>query len=636
MLERRLQSGSDPLLPQAEDQRSMSHLLYHAAIFAQFRARFRVLLPAVRPSQNCARAQFENWEMAPLPPLDDNLLARILPFVTEANAAMSCQNWKGYLYEALKLDMRTLARRCHCIRFMRRIGQEGSYRLAWTRTYDAWSSQGEQHIGKWSIDLDHILCETLEPETASETEMRYAPAGYQMAQGGYFEAADGSKAADWELPARTGKQCQAGYQVDVLLEVKGRDIWDFDALLNSEMLCRVGDVNGLPSTEGFIATGERIRLDQYFLDGPSILPAAQSLLEADAAVCCCGHCCAFARLSLVFRWQHEDGWVATEELTQEPWEVQYAHSVQWALSRLPAASMSTNMALQTGQERCLAIAATFGALCCGSVSVSVVTNFLARLERSRQCKKQALEAANRYIQDNNLAGAYMKRVKLEVEQEDLRQTKMTHMKQLHQLPEDIRQELFREARGRTLRAFNFFQHIQEDSAAEASLCSVAVDEVFHLPEDVVFRANVTSKGLFLVSGCAYSVAGGAGRSSTERSGKALGERPGWRQILLQKFSKRVAPRQVSDGLNGLRVPVSIDEAMSEQALWVMAWQHQGTLWATSNGAGVLLQTNEFYKILAEHPNILHHAVLHARDYVDHMNQLLRSGACCTDLPLPTE
>lgn len=57
----------------------------------------------------------------------------------------------------------------------------GSYKLAWTRTYDAWSSQGEQHIGKWSIDLDQIHCETLEPESSSETEMRYAPAGYKFA-----------------------------------------------------------------------------------------------------------------------------------------------------------------------------------------------------------------------------------------------------------------------------------------------------------------------------------------------------------------------------------------------------------------------------------------------------------------------
>ena len=59
-----------------------------------------------------------------------------------------------------------------------------SCRLAWTRTYDAWrpfckaciscevqndlreprSSQGEQHYGKWAVDMDHVCCETLEPK----------------------------------------------------------------------------------------------------------------------------------------------------------------------------------------------------------------------------------------------------------------------------------------------------------------------------------------------------------------------------------------------------------------------------------------------------------------------------------------
>ncbi|CAJ1364928.1 unnamed protein product [Effrenium voratum] len=175
--------------------------------------------------------------MSPLPPLDEVLHAKILGYVTEPKACVSCQSWKQYLYDALKLEPR--------IRFMQRVKENGSvtfcynavrplgedfeesvgytfnffsdgiYRLAWTRTYDAWSSQGEQHYGKWAVDMDHVCCETLEPKVqAEETEMRYAPAGFKFAvpleeilnaKGGYFQAKDGSRAAEWELPARTGK-----------------------------------------------------------------------------------------------------------------------------------------------------------------------------------------------------------------------------------------------------------------------------------------------------------------------------------------------------------------------------------------------------------------------------------------------
>ena len=35
----------------------------------------------------------------------------------------------------------------------------------------------------------------------------------RIAKGGYFQAEDGSKAADWELPARTGKLSQVKLSV---------------------------------------------------------------------------------------------------------------------------------------------------------------------------------------------------------------------------------------------------------------------------------------------------------------------------------------------------------------------------------------------------------------------------------------
>lgn len=41
-------------------------------------------------------------------------------------------------------------------------------------------------------------------------------------------------------------------QVNSVLEVQGRQPWDFEALFASgaDVVCRVGDVLGLPSTEG--------------------------------------------------------------------------------------------------------------------------------------------------------------------------------------------------------------------------------------------------------------------------------------------------------------------------------------------------------------------------------------------------
>ncbi|CAE7342588.1 unnamed protein product [Symbiodinium pilosum] len=120
--------------------------------------------------------------MAPLPSLDEDIdFFRVKGYVTEPKACLSCKPWKNYLYDALKLEAGSMNKQ-ESVGFNFQFFRNGTYRLAWTRTYDAWSSQGEQHYGKWHTVMDHVCCETLEPPVeAQETEMRYAPAGYKFA-----------------------------------------------------------------------------------------------------------------------------------------------------------------------------------------------------------------------------------------------------------------------------------------------------------------------------------------------------------------------------------------------------------------------------------------------------------------------
>lgn len=342
----------------------------------------------------------------------------------------------------------------------------------------------------------------------------------------------------------------------------------------------------------------------------------------------------------------EDGWVETEQLTSESWDVQYTRSVQWALSRLPASSMASNMALNTGLERALALIATFSVLSCGSASVSVITNLLAGLERSRQHKKNMLKAVSGYIHGHNLSRKHLNRVKHIVEREKMRQEKMNQLKFLQELPEQCRQVLQCEARGRILSILSFYKTIQEeDASAEVNLCSTAVSELFLLAEDEVFRANVQAKGLFLVSGCTYSVLSmerELGSPTTARSKRSTSDdvvprlrKSFWAKPFswLVKYATVVPSDVESPGSGVSQVRVSIEDPMSEQALWVKAWQHQGSLRAHTTGHGVLLQTKQFYKVLAEHPHSKCKAVGHARGFVGRMNECLLSEASITDLPI---
>lgn len=175
--------------------------------------------------------------MEPLPCLDEELQAKVLAFVTEPKASITCLTWKNKLYQTLHLELRARFNlQLHekgKVGFyygaVRPLGEDfeesasynfaflsnGTYKMQWTRTYDAWSSQTEQHFGAWHIFLDQVVCESLEPlEAVSDREVRYAPAGYKFqvpvndiikADGAYFQAPLGAAAAAWELPVRTGK-----------------------------------------------------------------------------------------------------------------------------------------------------------------------------------------------------------------------------------------------------------------------------------------------------------------------------------------------------------------------------------------------------------------------------------------------
>lgn len=168
--------------------------------------------------------------------MDDDIHAKILAYVTEHRASLSCLSWKKYLYDSLCLQ--------HRIRFnqkladgpviysynaVRPLGEDfeesvnynfefspgGTYTMQWARTFDAWSSQSEQHFGAWKFINDKILCETREPERkVSDREVRFAPAGYifsipiddiMSALGHYFQDRIGAPPKSWELAARLGR-----------------------------------------------------------------------------------------------------------------------------------------------------------------------------------------------------------------------------------------------------------------------------------------------------------------------------------------------------------------------------------------------------------------------------------------------
>jgi len=169
--------------------------------------------------------------------LEDDIHGKILAFVADHKAGVSCKEWKEFLYTSLyrqhrirfnrQLDKGSVIFSYNAVRPLGEDFEESvsynfafasshTYVMQWTRTFDAWTSQSEQQCGCWSIVEDQILCETHEPRRKiSDTEVRFAPAGFKFniaiddildSRGIYFQDKIGAPPKQWELIARTGRE----------------------------------------------------------------------------------------------------------------------------------------------------------------------------------------------------------------------------------------------------------------------------------------------------------------------------------------------------------------------------------------------------------------------------------------------
>lgn len=169
--------------------------------------------------------------------MEDDIHAKILAFVADHKAGVSCLSWRDFLYTSLYLQHRIRINRqldkgpvIFSYNAVRPLGEDfeesvsynftfaanHTYVMQWTRTFDAWTSQSEQQCGCWSIVKDQVFCETHEPRReVSDTEVRFAPAGFKFyvaidlildSRGIYFQDKIGAPPKSWELPARTGRE----------------------------------------------------------------------------------------------------------------------------------------------------------------------------------------------------------------------------------------------------------------------------------------------------------------------------------------------------------------------------------------------------------------------------------------------
>lgn len=346
----------------------------------------------------------------------------------------------------------------------------------------------------------------------------------------------------------------------------------------------------------------------------------------------------------------EDGWVTEKDLVSQSFGTQYLEAVQWALSRVPLSMMQQNIILKTGAERGLAIGASFVALGFGSVFISSITNTMADIQRRRERKKQLLQSVREYCSSHHISASHAMRIKSFVEREHSRKkTLKAHLELLETLPQDMLRELFHEARSSTLESHVFFYDIGlKDRPMQMDLCCKAVNEQYMLFGDKIFRTGEPAEAMYFVSTgyCKYEytppkppkppppasprqTSGPAGRRQSSFLG-VFG--PGGPEMSIQV-------RRLSSG-NVIRdVPSSTSLCagcwISEHALWVLGWKVHGVLEATTDGWLLTLNATDAHKCFQEYPDTLVDAVVHARRFLDKLNETFELSYV-SDLPMNLE
>ncbi|CAE7240203.1 KCNH6, partial [Symbiodinium microadriaticum] len=342
----------------------------------------------------------------------------------------------------------------------------------------------------------------------------------------------------------------------------------------------------------------------------------------------------------------EHGWAFNEGLHEAPFALQYIRSVEWAVSRLPASSLRANVELHTAFERWLAIMATFASLIISSMFVSILTNLMADVARRTRKMAQILESVRKYCGTCGVSYAHTMKVKRLVEREHCRASIQDHMQFLLTLPEALVKELFHEARSITLACHPLFMEIGAmNPTMELQLCNKAAKELYLLEHDEMFRGNEKGEGIYILASGAAQYAQGAEfyqplTSSPDRDkARQSASPPG---IALRFFNvvagtsdrlgeKREGRRQSESKPSKPPVNVSADDYLSEQAMWIRGWKHQGRLAATVESRALHLATVEVRSVLNDYSDVLAVAVVYARSYVDTMNRL--SAEEVSDLPL---
>jgi len=335
----------------------------------------------------------------------------------------------------------------------------------------------------------------------------------------------------------------------------------------------------------------------------------------------------------------EDGaWASVAGLNAMDASVQYMCSLEWALARVHPSMLRENMELATYAEKALAAFACLGSLCFSTIFISSITNTMAEVQRQHQRHKAMLYSVREYCGSHYISATHAMKIKRYVEREHLRKkTLHSHLELINTLPQDMLQDLFHEARSRTLQHHELFDSLgRKTPAMELELCSKAMSEQYMLLSDKIFKQGEASTAMYIISTgrCTYT------QEADSNDLPIVPEKPGSKRgssSFLGLVSGAKHGIRLIRGLQMLRdgEQLSTGSSISEHTLWVEGWTRRGLLEAVSDGWLLAMHPQGVQAVMQQHPNCLLELVLYSRFFLETLNIHYNEGMPITDLALKT-
>ncbi|CAE7249473.1 unnamed protein product [Symbiodinium natans] len=319
--------------------------------------------------------------------------------------------------------------------------------------------------------------------------------------------------------------------------------------------------------------------------------------------------------------QAEAGWAASGdhgELLGRSVLEQYRISLEWAISRIPPSQTTDNVLLATQLERVIALTATATSLLAASMFTSIVTNDMSDIRRVQRQQGEADCQLSDFLETFPVSWALERQLKAYLKQTVKRVSLPNKREMATLLPDLLHGQLCCEALGAVIGRHQMLAGLMlKYPSFQRDLCVKGLEDWTVSPDEVLFSAGLACQNMLFVAFnmVLYKRRGivTPGERSHPQKAKTFTLRHGssWNSV---------GPAERPVAMDNQALRIHSGHWLCEPCLWT-EWRYLGQAVAGSCTSLLCLNLSQLLSITAGHADISAELVIHARLFLNALNEM---------------